>query len=484
MTARENYLCTGGILDESLETCRPSPITGLLSRRQFLRRAAFAVAGAGLSACTPPSLLRTASPSIDYQEAVPSRETVQLVYQDWNSDWFPGVAQEMLAHFHEQYPHIRVFFTPDPPNVEESMLANMMAGTAPDLFQGCCTFFPLWAELGFTLDLQPYVDARLDQSTQDEWNPAQVAALVMSNDHRFALPKYHGSLALYYNRDLFDQLQIPYPDDTWDHDDYLQAMLSITQERSADGSPELKGSMIDISWDRIQVHVNGWDGHLIDPDDVSACALSSPQTREALEWIRARMWDDRVMATRLDVHNMSTRSAFINQHVAMIEDGSWALKDIMSNATFRIGVAPFPKGPTRRVTLATTDGYGIYAHTQHPDESWNLMEFLISEEYGRAMAQANFLQPARKSLVDDWIEMVKAQFPERSQGVDLDAFAHGHRHGYSVTIEIGPQMAELKRRAENAWEQILTLGQKPVESIAEVCNRFSTSGDLTVGLKE
>ena len=73
-----------------------------------------------------------------------SDEQIQLVYQDWRTDWFPGMAQEMLDEFHASHPNIRVFYTPDPDDVEGSMLADMKAGTAPDVFQGCCSYFPIW----------------------------------------------------------------------------------------------------------------------------------------------------------------------------------------------------------------------------------------------------------------------------------------------------------------------------------------------------
>ncbi len=70
-------------------------------------------------------------------------EQVQLVYQDWRSEWFPPMAQAMLDEFHATHPNIHVFYSPDPEHVEETMLAEMQAGTAADVFQGCCTFFPI-----------------------------------------------------------------------------------------------------------------------------------------------------------------------------------------------------------------------------------------------------------------------------------------------------------------------------------------------------
>jgi multiple sugar transport system substrate-binding protein len=443
-----------------------------LSRRQFLRMAGAAVAGtAGLGACAQ---LRT-------QSAPTGQTPVQLVYQDWRTDWFPPMAQQMLEQFHSAHPDIRVFFVPDPENFEEKMLADFQAGTAPDVFQGCCAHFPSWAQKGYALDLRPYVEADLDQATIDDWNPAQYQSFFLSDGRQYGLPKYQGALALYYNKDLFDRYGVEYPDYTWDHDDYLAAMLQLTDDRNEDGKTDQWGSMLDVSWDRIQMHVNGWGGHLVNPQDPTRCFMARPEAMAAMEWIRARMWDDKLMATPLNVQNRTTRQAFIAGQVAMVEDGSWALKDILAGASFRIGVAAFPAGPARRVTLATTDGFGIYAGTRYPDQAWEVVKFLISQEYGRAMARTNFLQPARASLLQDWISYIRLQFPDKTENMDLAAFADGHLKGYSVTSEIFANMAEAKRITDFAWKQIFILGQAPVEQMGEVCRQIEAAQGSPLG---
>jgi multiple sugar transport system substrate-binding protein len=181
------------------------------------------------------------------------------------------------------------------------------------------------------------------------------------------------------------------------------------------------------------------------------------------------------MATELDVQNMSTRQALITGRVAMVEDGSWALKDILAGADFRVGVAPLPAGPVRRVTLATTDGFGIYAGTRHPDAAWELVRFLISKDYGRAMAHASFLQPARASLVDEWVGFIREEFPQKAKDMDVAAFADGHVQGYSVTAEIFADMAVARRAAKAAWEEIFILGQASVELMQDVCRQIRES---------
>jgi multiple sugar transport system substrate-binding protein len=178
------------------------------------------------------------------------------------------------------------------------------------------------------------------------------------------------------------------------------------------------------------------------------------------------------MASFLDVQNLTTNQAFINQKIAMVEDGSWALKNVLDGANFRIGVAPFPTGPVKQVTLGTTDGFGIYAGTKHPKEAWEFLKFLISKDYGRAMAQAHFLQPARTSLVPEWANTIRQQYPEKTKEMNLEAFADGQIKGYSVTVEHFPNMIGVGEIAKAAWDQIFTFGKAPVSEMTSVCQQI------------
>lgn len=426
-----------------------------------MRLAGAAAASAALAACSPTLSSRASKDG-----------KVQLVYQDWRTDWFPEMAQQMLEEFHETHPNIQVFYTPDPENLLEQMPLDMESGTAPDVLAGCCDWLPAWGQQGYLLDLAPYVRADLDRETIEEWDPAQYRALFTPDGLQFALPKYHGALALYYNKGLFDARRVDYPDASWDHEDYLAAMKRVCGDRNRAGVPEIWGSMMDVAWDRIQVHVNAWGGRFVNPADATLSMMAMPPSLEAMEWIRGRMWDDRLMASFLDVQNVETRRAFVDSRIAMVEDGSWALKDILAGANFSVGVAPMPAGPVRRATLATTDGFAIYSGTRYPEAAWELVKFLISREYGLAMARANFLQPARASLIDQWVEIVRSEFATRTRDVDIAVFADGHLNGYSVTAEVFANQAEASRLARAAWQQIFTLGQAPVDLMREVSSQI------------
>jgi multiple sugar transport system substrate-binding protein len=189
-----------------------------------LHLAGTVTAGAVLNACAP----------FQPKPTPRSEDKAQLVYQDWRTDWFPAMAQQSLERFHAIHPNTQVFYTPDPDDLEETMLADMQAGTAPDVFQGCCSYFPIWAQQGHLLDLRPYVEADLDQVIIDDWDQAQYNSFFTRDGQQYGLPKYHGALALYYNKDLFDEFGVDYPDETWDHNDYLTAMKHLTHDRDGD----------------------------------------------------------------------------------------------------------------------------------------------------------------------------------------------------------------------------------------------------------
>ena len=252
-------------------------------------------------------------------------------------------------------------------------------------------------------------------------------------------------------------------------------MLAFKQERSQGSENSVWGSMFDVSWDRVQVHVNGWGGHFVDPQDPKKCLMGRPAALDAMQWLRDRMWSDHAMASRLDVQNLSVGEAFYRGRLAMVEDGSWSLKSILANAPFRVGVATFPAGPAGQVTMGTTDGFAIYKGTRYPEAAWEFMKFLISPRYGRAMARAHLLQPARASLVDEWIAQAREQYPKKAEEMNLAAFAEGHLKGYSVTPEIFENQEEARRLTSAAWEQIFTLGRSPVSVMRGVAEQVEVA---------
>ena len=77
------------------------------------------------------------------------------------------------------------------------------------------------------------------------------------------------------------------------------------------------------------------------------------------------------------------------------------------------------------------------------------------------------VKPQGVCFEDMCIPMTKDLLVERDgrQWFDLAAFAEGQLKGYSVVAEVLANMGDATRIAQDAWDKILTLGQKPTESM-------------------
>ena len=83
----------------------------------------------------------------------------------------------------------------------------------------------------------------------------------------------------------------------------------VYKRQEVDGSA-VYGSTLDPIYDRVQIHVNAFGGHFVNPDDPTDCVLDEPPAVAALEWLRVRFQDDGVMASPLALNKLETRRAF------------------------------------------------------------------------------------------------------------------------------------------------------------------------------
>ncbi len=272
-----------------------------ISRRVFLRVAGGLAGAVALSACAP-APKKGLGPH--------GSQAVQLVYQDWRTDYFAAMAQQMLEEFHATHPNIHVFYTPDPTDLNEKMMSDFQAQSAPDVFAGCCDFFPVWAQRGYLLDLRPYMDAELDARrparTGTRPSIARCSCVTASST---ACPSIMARWPSTTTRTSSTSTRCHIPSHAGPTRTTRRRCCKFVQPRPANRQ-HVWGSMFDVSWDRIQAHVNAWGGHFVDPNDPQKSLMARPSALDAMQWLRGRMWGDHAMASRLDVQNLSVTEAF------------------------------------------------------------------------------------------------------------------------------------------------------------------------------
>jgi multiple sugar transport system substrate-binding protein len=450
--------------------------TGKLTRRDFLRLGALAAGGTVLSAAcgAPTAVAPTAEAPMATEPVVQqptAPEQVTLRWQDW-SDWEPDLETFMnLAA--EHLPNIKIEFEPLQDDVlAEKTLTMMIAGTAPDVMTAWGPILRMWDEKGQLLDLQPYVDRDYSQTMQENFHPGLWNGMFNpATGVRFAIPYYFNLVMLLYNKDAFDEAGVPYPTKDMDHTDYAE-MLSKMTKKEGDKTVRWGGSVPAWSYDRSQLHIQAFGGHFVNPDDLTECMLDRPEAQEALEWMRARIWDDNTTIQRLQVEDTSEYGLWPTGLVATLEGGMGALSFYANDTPFKWAMTHMPKGTARRATMGEGDGWNIWKGTKYPDQAWEFIKFLAGDDNQNLMIELWGSIPNRRSLIPSWRDVTLQGLPMLADA-NLDAVVEALDEGYSMPIELFKKQSESDPIINAALEKVFVVGDTPVSYFKEVAQQLT-----------
>ncbi|HEV2125289.1 MAG TPA: extracellular solute-binding protein [Chloroflexota bacterium] len=435
-----------------------------VSRRGMIRTATglLGAASAGVlgAACGAPG----GAPG---QEGAPaaSLKPVTIRWSTWgdaNNPFNPDAAPKGLEIFNEKYPQVKVEIEPQLSGWPAKNTAAWIAGDGPDISGHCCQYGPTFARQGFLVNM----DSRIKRDSRAipikdyvEW----LIDLFRSPEHgQFALPMYTGTKAIYYNKELFKKRGLAFPDGSWDWNKYRDLSLKLTD-------------IPNNRWGRVQaqnlllMRQNG--GHMVDPKDDRKAAFDSAASIEAMQYERDSIHKDRsVLITGGPkaaevVKGIDSYQRFASGYHAMWESGSWILTRMVKFVGDAIewDVAPMPKGPKQRDTLATNDGWSIWNGSKAVDESWELVKFLQGDAWMEIATRIVGQQTARKSFQEKWVKLTKEGNPALADK-NLNAFVAGIKENYARPIELWRDHPEANKIFSDAYNKAVRDGEADVAS--------------------
>jgi len=377
-----------------------------------------------LSACSQKNAINTDEPTeIKQTESVAIEETastttVTLSYVIWDS--IQAEAHERIIDaFEAAHPNIKVNLEVFSWDSYWDKLNTALAGNdAYDVFWLNVAGVPKRASKGLLLNLQPYMDADpIDFSAF----PDYLVEAYQYNGDTYGIPKDIDTIALFYNKDLFDAAGVEYPNADWTWDDLYNAAAALTTEDVWGFGHQLWGQP---DWWNFVYQNNG---QLLS-EDKTRVVLDDPAACGALEYLYSFVEagyapDGSVLAT-----SDPEMQLFPGGKLAMFPDGSWMVSEF-ANLDFNVGIAPLPMGITRATNVHGL-GNVVWAGTQYPDEAWEFVKFLGSDTAMQIQAETGVVIPANENYRSLWT----ATYPE----LDLQVFLDGLDYGFTVTYsEIG-----------------------------------------------
>ncbi len=108
-----------------------------------------------------------------------------------------------------------------------------------------------------------------------------IAELYQYDGKTYAIPKDYDTIALWYNKKMFDDAGIAYPDETWTWQTFADAAKKLTKE---DGSQY--GTAIPATFNQDGYYNLIYDmGGYIVSDDKKKSGWDDPKTIEAMQWL-------------------------------------------------------------------------------------------------------------------------------------------------------------------------------------------------------
>lgn len=312
--------------------------------------------------------------------------------------WESGDALEpynnALASFQEKYPNVEVSLEPVPQDYGTKLLADIAAGTPPDVFQLGDGDVSKYVAQGAVASLDDFIASDPDFS-MDVFFPG-IANFGQVDGTTYLFTKDYSPLVLYFNKDHFAEAGIDLPTADWTWDDLLDAAQKLTLDGDGNNaqSPDFDSGNIvrwglqipahwgDLLWLRGTLPIiNAGGGSVISEDGTTVEGyLNSPETIAALQWYVDLVLTHRVAPLPEDTAAFGGDQMFQTEIVSMTWTGRWPLKDWQRVPTLNFGTSGLPAGPAGNANALCWAGFAISSQTENPDAAWAWLKHVSAEE--------------------------------------------------------------------------------------------------------
>ncbi|WP_154319445.1 ABC transporter substrate-binding protein [Metabacillus idriensis] len=377
-------------------------------------------------------------------------EKVTLNIALWDEN-VSEVVDKSVALFEKEHPNVKVNITYTPfADYWAKLKTSAAGGSGPDIFWMNGPNFHQYASNGLIKDLQPLIEK--DKIETSVYTPALVD-LYTYEDHLYGMPYFLDSVALYYNKKLFDDAGLPYPDETWTWE-----TIEEVGEKLTDKDKKIYGYIAsNLSQQGYYNLIHQAGGYVINEDKTKS-GYNLPETKEAFEFTK-RLMDKGISPSAKTQVETKGDQIFGSGKAAMAPAISVIAPTYYEMLGENLGIAPLPKGK-QKATIVHGLSWSMNDKTKHEDLAWELLKKLSGKEAGQYMGESGFSIPAYQEAESLWVESI----PSINLKVFTDSLEFGVPYPISKDTEKW-QNVEVKEFKE------AFLGKKSIDEAAETVQK-------------
>ena len=284
--------------------------------------------------------------------------------------------------------------------------AGASGGTMPDVFWMHSNNAQMYMENDVLLKLNDYVEKeKIDMSKYYE---GVKNLYTRSDGNIYALPKDHDTIALLYNKAIFDKYGVEYPTKDWTWENMYEAAKKITEGSNGD----VYGMAMNTSNNQ-----DGWYNIVYDygaeiiTEDHKGTTIGSDKGKQAMEMVRKLLT---VGAPQSVVAETGTDSLFQSNKCAMITQGSWMINAFYTaenSADYKWALLPYADvngngkcDEGERYSAYNGLGWAASAATKDPDSAASLITYFCSEEGQKLQSEYGVTMGGMKGVSDTFTQ--------------------------------------------------------------------------------
>jgi multiple sugar transport system substrate-binding protein len=338
------------------------------------------------------------------------QEPVTITYAMWQTN-MTDYMQERIATFEAENPNIKVkLYAPDDYQTSSSVywdkLDSADASEMPDVFAMNAPHFLPYQSAGRLLP----VDGLISSSSTIDMAafPESLSGIYKFDGKQYGIPIDYDTIGLWYNKELFDEAGLEYPNINWTWEDLSKAAEKLS---ALDGTYGILTS--DAGQLGYYNTIAGCGGYVV--RNGNDFGLKDPQTQAGMQaWVDLARY-----SPTLDEIEASggPHMLFMKGKVGMVFGGDWEAADFTGADSVVSGSINVTMLPTMqngsRASVIHGKANVISATTSHPAEAQKFLEFISSAESYEKLGETGLCIPAHSDYAASFFK----RYPQYDMGI-------------------------------------------------------------------
>jgi len=357
--------------------------------------------GGGGDGAGPPDVASTVSGTVDFMAFGDAEELVAY--------------RELIQAFEEAEPGVSVEFieTSDRDDLLARLSTAFAGGTPPDLFLMNYRFYGQFYATGVLEPLEPYLESS-DVFRAEEFYPQAMEAF-QAEGRQICMPQNISSLVAYYNKGLFDEAGVPYPEDDWTWTGFVEKARALTKDLDGDGITDQYGVGMDPEIIRLAPFIWSSGGEVVDDEArPTRFALDSAVAIRAMQDFFDLYAVHGVVPSDEELESEDTETRFLNGTLAMVFSSRRDTPSFRTITAFDWDVAALPRHD-QAAGILHSDAYCLTRASEDKAAAWRFVEFALGPDGAPIVAASGRTVPSMIEVAESEAFLDPAQKPANSR---------------------------------------------------------------------